>query len=86
MIYNRFAEDLLPFLPFTAPPRQSHSVVTKGCILAYYEQTEMQGFCIDLPVFWILRTKIGKKRVVVTLSSKKNKIFGNYADGKDKCF
>ena len=72
-----FAADLLPFLPFipflpfTAPPRQSHSVVTRGWFLTHYEQTEMQGFCIDLPVFWILRTKIGKKRVVVTLLLKK---------------
>ena len=71
MIYNRFAEDLLPFLPFTAPPRQSHSVVTRGWFLAYYEQTDKQVSCIDLPVFWILWTKIAKKRVVVTLFAKK---------------
>ena len=75
MIYNRFAEDLLPFLPFTAPPRQSHSVVTKGWSLTYYEQTEMQESCIDLPIFWILRTKIGKKRVVVALIEEKSKFF-----------
>ena len=59
----------------TAPPRQSHSVVTRGWFLAYYEQTEKQGFCVDLPVFWILRTKIGKKRVVVTLIEKNLKFF-----------
>ena len=63
----------LSILPFTAPPRQSHSVVTRGWFLAYYEQTEIQGSCIDLPVFWILRTKIGKKWVVVTLLLKKTR-------------
>ena len=35
----------------------------------------MQESCIDLPIFWILRTKIGKKRVVVALIEEKSKFF-----------
>lgn len=86
---HRFILDLLPFLSLpllTAPPRQSHLVVTRGWFLVYYEQTENQVSCIDLPIFWILRTKIVKKRVVVTLLLEKNKVFGNCVDGQDKCF
>jgi hypothetical protein len=61
-------------------------MMTKGWFLAHYKQTEMQDTCIDLPVFCILRTKIGKKKVVVTLLLKKTRFFGNYVDGKDKYF
>ena len=48
MIYDRFTKDLFPFHPFTASPRQSHSVVTRGWYSWSYGQTETRGFAFFL--------------------------------------
>ena len=42
----------------TAPPRQSHSVVTRGCISWFYGHTKTHGLLVFGGPYWNLRTKI----------------------------